>query len=324
MIGLGAALGILSGAGFGTAAALQKREAVSVEGGAARVLVALSTHRVWVGAVLLEFGAWIAQVAALAMAPVALVVPLTSLGTLLLMALGVLWLRERFGRVEVGAVIAVVAGSTMAAVAVATTGTTAARAPLAATTQIGIAAAAAALAAGTVRTRSGLGYGAAAGFLYAATIVSTKEIGDRLAVSGWHGVVLLAASPAPWLLAVLSVAALGLTQKAFQRVNAATATSALTAVETAGPIVVGFTLYNERFPGGAAAVLLVMGLLLALGGLAAFTLGTKDDAPAGRPGQGDGDRSGWITASPSRPRRPEPSRPRTPRSTPDPPEAPHS
>jgi len=89
-------------------------------------------------------------------------------------------------------------------------------------------------------------------------------VGDRFAVHGLGAVKLLLASPTPYLLAVLAIAALGLVQAGFQRANAASVVAALTAVDTIGPILAGFLLYHERFPSGAAGPLLAVGIATAI------------------------------------------------------------
>ena len=112
--------------------------------------------------------------------------------------------------------------------------------------------------------RTGIAYGVAAGFLYAATAIYTKEVGDRFAVYGIGAVGRLLASPTPWLLAVLAIAALALVQAGFQRANAASVVAAMTSVDTIGPILAGFLLYHERFPSGAAGPVLAVGIAAAI------------------------------------------------------------
>jgi hypothetical protein len=132
--------------------------------------------------------------------------------------------------------------------------------------QVAIGLVALAVAAALSRVRTGIAYGAAAGFLYAATAIYTKEVGDRFAVHGFGAVKLLLASPTPWLLAVMAIAALALVQAGFQRANAASVVAAMTAVDTTGPILAGFLLYHERFPSDAAGPVLAVGIAAAIFG----------------------------------------------------------
>ena len=53
---------------------------------------------------------------------------------------------------------------------------------------------------GARQRRTAVGFGLVAGFLYAATGVYTKEIGDRLAVEHFRAIVPLLRGPVPWLL----------------------------------------------------------------------------------------------------------------------------
>jgi hypothetical protein len=268
---LGAILAVVAGTGYNASAAVQKREAVSVGTGVAvvRLLPALARRRVWLIASLLELLAWLSQAVALAVAPIAVVIPLMGLGGALLVFLGIRWLGERFSPVEIWAIILVAAGATAAAVA-AEHGRVA-RAPLPFTDQVIIAAVAVGAGLAIATFRTGIAYGTAAGFLYAATAIYTKEIGDRFAGHGVSAVGLLLASPTPWLIAAVAITALALVQAGFQRANAASVVAAMTAVDTIGPILAGFFLYHERFPAGAAGVGLALGVAAAIAGTALLT-----------------------------------------------------
>ncbi|MEA2254669.1 MAG: hypothetical protein QOG35_714 [Solirubrobacteraceae bacterium] len=70
----------------------------------------LARNRRWIGATALSIVGWPLQVAALAMAPLALVQPTLALGLLLLLVLGARILGERVGRREIAAVALVIAG----------------------------------------------------------------------------------------------------------------------------------------------------------------------------------------------------------------------
>jgi drug/metabolite transporter (DMT)-like permease len=265
---VGAILAAAAGVAYNTTAAIQKHEVVRVGAPPRRLLPALLLRPWWLAALLLDLAAWTAQTAAMALAPLVVVVPLLALGAALLVVLGVGWLGERFGRAELLAVALIAVG--VALVALAAGEVTVARAPLPAATQLAVAALAAGAALAAMCGRSGSAYGAAAGCLYAATAVLSKEIGDRVASLGLRALPLLVASPTPWLLALLAGGALWLVQVGFQRANAASVTAAMTALESLGPILAGFLLYRERWPAGGHGVLLLAGALLAVVGLTAL------------------------------------------------------
>jgi drug/metabolite transporter (DMT)-like permease len=241
---------------------------------ARRLPPALLRRPLWLLALLLDIAAWVTQAAGLALAPIALVVPLMAVGSTLLVLLGVRWLGERFGRAELAAVALVAAGGSAAAVAAG--GVAPARTPLGAGTQLGVAGVAAAAALLASRSRSGIALGMAAGCLYAGTAIWTKEVGDRLAADGWRALGLLLESPAPWLLALFGVVGLWLVQAGFQRANAASVTAAMTAVESVGPVLAGFLLYHERWPSGAGFPLLAAGIAAAV--LGATMLAARHEA----------------------------------------------
>lgn len=262
MLVLGATLAAASGLAYNATAAVQKHETVRAGVPARRLLPALLRRPLWLLALLLDLAAWVIQAAALALAPIELVVPLMAVGAVLLVLLGVRWLGERFGRAELTAVALVAAGGSVAAVAA--EGVAPARAPLGAGAQLGVAAAAAATALLASRSHSGVALGTAAGCLYAATAICTKEVGDRLAADGWRALGPLLQSPTPWLLALFGVVALWLVQAGFQRANAASVTAAMTAVDSVGPVLAGFLLYHERWPSGAGRPLLATGIAAAV------------------------------------------------------------
>ena len=266
MLVLGATLAAASGLGYNATAAVQKHEAVRTKVPARRLLPALVRRRLWLLALLLDLTAWVAQAAALSLAPIELVIPLMALGTVLLVVLGVSWLGERFGGAELTAVALVVAGASLATMAAG--GVAPARAPLSDATQLGLAAVAGVAALLASRSRGGIALGTAAGCLYAATAVFTKEVGDRVAGDGWHALGGLLVSPTPWLLVLLGVIALWLVQVGFQRANAASVTAAMTAVESIGPVLAGFLLYHERWPSAAGGWLLAAGIVTATLGAA--------------------------------------------------------
>lgn len=283
MIWLGAVAAVLTGIAYNLGAALQKREAVAVPVGRKGLLRALAKRKVWLAATALSTFAWGGQVAALALAPVALVVPLLSTGSAVLVVLGVRYLHERFRALELAGVAMVATGA--AAAGAAEAGSTASHEQLAFGIQLAIAGIAAVGAAITTRRRSATAYGVASGFGFAAVAIFSKEIGDGFARSGLHAVPQLLASPAPWLLIGASIVGLSLLQAGFQIGNAASVMAALAVPEAIGPIIAGFWLYHERYPTGVSAIVLPLGLASALAGTVLLTrhgrkLGEPEEAAA--------------------------------------------
>jgi hypothetical protein len=260
---LGACIAVVTGIAYNGAAALQKREAVQVEKGAG-LLARLVRRKLWVAATTLSLVAWVGQVASLAMAPVALVVPLLAVGSAVLVFLGIRFLNERFHAVELAGVALVVAGASLAGVA--ETGLRPSHTPLRFGVQLLIAAAAVIGALVLLRWRSGIAYGAASGFGFAAVAIFSKEIGDAFARRGVAAVPHLLASPAPWLLVGASTVGLSLLQAGFQRANAASVMAALAVPEALGPLIAGFWLWHEQYPHGISAVILPFGLASAISG----------------------------------------------------------
>ena len=266
MIALGALLAVLTGIAYNLGAALQKREAVEVPVGTKNLLAKLVRRKVWLAATALSTFAWGGQVASLALAPVALVVPLLATGSAVLVVLGVWFLHERFRKPELLGVALVAIGA--AAAGAAEAGETASRAPLTFTVQFLVGAVAVAGAAAIMRRGSALAYGMASGFGFAAVAIYSKEIGDGFASKGVRAVPHLLASPAPWLLIAVSIGGVSLLQAGFQRGNAASVMAALAVPESIGPLIAGFWLYHERYPHGASAAILPAGLACAVVGSA--------------------------------------------------------
>src|SRR5919204_1254967 len=155
---VGAILAAAAGVAYNTTAAIQRHEVVRVGAPPRRLLPALLLRPWWLAALLLDLAAWTAQTAAMALAPLVVVVPLLALGAALLVVLGVGWLGERFGRAELLAVALIAVG--VALVALAAGEVTVARAPLPAATQLAVAALAAGAALAAMCGRSGSAYGA--------------------------------------------------------------------------------------------------------------------------------------------------------------------
>jgi hypothetical protein len=280
LVALGALVALVTGIAYNLGAALQKREAVEVPVGTKGLLRRLLTRKMWLAATALSSVAWVGQVAALALAPVALVVPLLAAGSAVLVVLGVRYLHEKFRAPELAGVALVAIGA--AAAGASESGSTASHIPLRMSVQILIAVVAAVCALALLRRRSAVAYGAASGFGFAAVAIYSKEIGDGFARKGFGAVPHLLASPSPYLLLASSLAGLALLQAGFQRGNAASVMAALSVPESIGPIVAGFWLYHERYPHGVAAGALPAGLACAMAG--SFLLaryGRKLGEPAG-------------------------------------------
>jgi uncharacterized membrane protein len=262
----GALIAVATGVAYNLGAALQKREATEVAVGAKHLLRRLAKRKVWLAATALSTFAWVGQVAALALAPVALVVPLLATGSAVLVVLGVRFLHEKFRTPELVGVALVAIGA--AAAGAAEAGSTASHTPLRFTVQFLIVIIAGLLALFMLRWRSGVSYGVASGFGFAAVAIFSKEIGDGFANKGVRAVPHLLASPAPYLLLGVSLAALSLLQAGFQRANAASVMAALSVPESIGPLIAGFWLYHEKYPHGVAAGVLPAGLACAIAGSA--------------------------------------------------------
>ncbi|TML75641.1 MAG: hypothetical protein E6G04_12100 [Actinobacteria bacterium] len=176
------------------------------------------------------------------------------------------FLHERFRTSELAGVALVAAGA--AAAGAAEAGSTASHEALRFGVQFLIVIVAAVCAMLTLRWRTGVAYGAASGFGFAGVAIFSKEIGDGFAKRGFAAVPHLLASPAPYLLLVVSLGALSLLQAGFQLGNAASVMAALSVPESIGPLIAGFGLYHEKYPHGLAAVILPAGLACAIAGSA--------------------------------------------------------
>ena len=266
MTALGASLAVAAGLGYNASAALEKREAMAVGSHVpvVRLLPALARRPVWMAAMGANLLAWGAEAWALASAPIAVVVPLLNAGRIVLVALGIRWLHERFGWRELVAVALTTAGAATAAVSAGTEA--ASRVALHPWPLLLVAGAALAVALIVAARGTGLAYGAAAGCLYAATAVFTKEIGDRVAVDGWSAPRLLLTSPTPYVLLGLAAVAQAFVQAGLQRANAASVASATGVFATIGPIIAGFVLYHEAYPPGLRGAVLGVGIAAAVAG----------------------------------------------------------
>jgi drug/metabolite transporter (DMT)-like permease len=274
----GTVLSLVAGAGSSLAAALQKREALRVDAPVATILGRLARRPLWLAAMALDASAWGVLAAAMALAPIAVVLPLQGAGNALLVPIGIRLLGERYRGGETLAVLAALAGAAVVTAAGAAVET--ARAPLPAAALWAVAAVAVAGAFLTSRLKSGVACGATAGLLYSGTAIFTKEVGSRFAEEGAGAVTTLALSPTAWLFLMIGLAALAFIQSGFRRDNAAKVASVMTAIATAVPVLAGFLLYGEKLPRGGAGALLASGLALSLAGMVALARRQAATSPA--------------------------------------------
>jgi len=287
MLIVGSLLALVCGLANSTAAALEKRESVlqTSAGTGLRLLVVLARRGWWLLAMALSVLAWVAEAGALALAPIPVVTSLRSAGRGGLVLVGHHWLGERFGRVELTGVGMLAVGGVLVATSVAGGGKPAL--PLSNLTEGLVALGVGLVALALSRLHSGLLLGGAVGVLYVATGVFTKEVGDRFAREGLAAVPGLLLTPGPWVMVLFSVAAISVTQRAFQRANAASVAAASTAISADGLILAGLLLYKEPLGRGAAAVPLVVGIVIStLGAIALAIGGGRSRDGSARPGEG--------------------------------------
>jgi len=304
MLVLGSLLALLSGMLNAAAAGLEKREGMRTAPGhhGARLMLALLRRPPWLLAIVLSALAWIAEAVALAVSPIPVVATLRNAGRGLLVVGGGRWLAETFTWPELAGVGLAGAGGVLTAIGAAHSAVV--LKPLGNLTVTGVGAvcaiAAFAVSRGAYRlaasrrrgaepgsaaprrsNTAGVAIGAAVGILYAGTGVFTKEISDRFALHGLGGLRLALTSPSPWLMVVLAIWGQSLVQQAFRRANAASVSAANASVASLGLIFAGFTLYREGLPRGSGAILLTVGIVVALAGtvlLLAARPASKPDA----------------------------------------------
>ncbi|HXW80239.1 MAG TPA: hypothetical protein VEJ84_12115, partial [Acidimicrobiales bacterium] len=119
MLVLGSLLALLSGMLNAGAAALEKREGMRIPGRSGfRLLAALARRPIWLLAMALSSLAWVAEAAALALAPIPVTATLRNAGRGLLVVGGGRWLGERFSRLELLGVALATAGGILTAISV--------------------------------------------------------------------------------------------------------------------------------------------------------------------------------------------------------------
>lgn len=260
MLIAGVVLSLFSGLANASAAALEKREALVVAATVKgfRLLAALIRRPWWLVAMAVSVAAWVAQATSLALLPVAVAASLLGAGRALLVVLGVRWLGERFRARELVGVGLASAG----AIAVAATSQgNVSRVELSNWAQLALGGGAVVVAFVVTRWRTGIGYGAGAGVLFATTGAYTKEIADRFATHGLGGLVLVLAGPSLWVMLAFTVLALRYLQTAFREANAASVSATNAAVSMNGLILIGFVLYHEPFPSGPLGLVMLLGIL---------------------------------------------------------------
>ena len=311
MLVIGSILALVSGMLNAGAAALEKREGMRIPGRSGfRLLAALTRRPLWLLAMGLSSLAWVAEAASLALAPIPVTATLRNAGRGLLVVGGGRWLGERFSRPELLGVAMASAGRALTAISVVNSGVS--RKLLSNLTQllVGVTFMVAAGIVVALATRfgrrrgkeappadpgrekaAGIAIGGAVGLLFAGTGVFTKEIGDRFAVYGLGAFKSVLASTGLWMMLAMTVWAQSLLQQAFRRANAASVSAVNASVASLGLIGAGFVLYGENVPRGAAAVLLICGIVVSLAGTA-LLLGARPVSAGAVRGErgGNGDR----------------------------------
>ncbi len=255
-LGTGLVLGLVSAGAIGGGFALQHRVAAALPPLSLRrplaSLCALAGRPLWLGGFALGIAGWAAYVAALRLAPLSLV-QAASAGGIVVLALG----GGRLAPLERAGAGAALAGLVLlgASLGGAPAGREAPVATVALWLAVSVAAAALAAGSAAVRVLPAARLGTAAGVLYAAADVATKE-----AVAGGAGLALV---PAVVVCSALAFAAL---QLGFQRGGALATAGLATLWMNALPILAGGIVFAEPFPGGwrgsvraAAFVLVVCG-----------------------------------------------------------------
>jgi drug/metabolite transporter (DMT)-like permease len=249
-VAAGIALGAAAGCCFDGAVALQALETRAVTG-----VVGLLRRPRWLAATALAIGGWPLQIAALALAPLAVVQPSLAVGLVLLLWLGVRLLGEPARPRDYAAVAAIAVGLALLAWAAPEESSADERAAAIAIGGLGAVAALPWLARGRL---PGLVLVLAAGCGYAASGLGTK---------------LLTEASLAWAIPTAAVAGIGLADEmvALKRVGAARVAAGAFALQTAVPVLLAPVVTGEHWTrpvpilGGLA---LVVGASLILGAAA--------------------------------------------------------
>ncbi len=257
----GLALGLVSAGAIGGGFALQHRQAATLPPLSLRrplaSLLALARRPRWVGGFLLGIAGWAAYVAGLRLAPLSLVQAASAGGIVVLAG------RPR-GRERVG-----VAAALLGLVLLGLSLGGASGSGRAAASTLGLWLGLSALAAAAASRAGGAGLGTAAGVLYAAADVATKE-----ATRGGETLVLV-----PVVLAASGLAFAAL-QLSFQRGGRLATAGLATLWTNALPILAGTLVFGEPFPAGAEGALRAAAFGLVVSGGALLARGSVGDGDA--------------------------------------------
>lgn len=270
-VGGGLLLGLVSAGAIGGGFALQHAEAATLPRVSlrrpVRSLLALGRRPLWCAGLTLGLAGWAAYVAGLRLAPLSLVQAASAGGVVVLAFAG----GRPSRREQVGA-FAALTGLVMLGLSLDGGGGGRAASPIDLGLWLGVSAAGAALAAGPLARAllPGAGLGTAAGLLYAAADVATKE-----ATGGGSALALV-----PVVLGASGLAFVTL-QLSFQRGGRLQTAGLATLWTNALPIVAGSVVFHEPFPAGPAGILRGAAFCLAVAGGAALAgSGPDSTAPA--------------------------------------------
>jgi drug/metabolite transporter (DMT)-like permease len=261
--GAGLAVAALASACYETGYAFQALEARGVPARHAlrtSLLGQLARNGRWLAATALSVLGWPLQVAALALAPLALVQPTLALGLLLLLLLGSRVLGEVVGRRELAAVGLVVAG--IAAIALSAPGRGSTTVGTSAIVALAALAALAALPYVTGGRRRALLAVLSAGAADSVAALAAKLVAGELGAGRWAIALGLAA-----LAALAGVLATVSEMSALQRMAATRVGPIVLAIQIAVPVVLGATVAGEDWgatPGGG--LVLVAGVATVIAG----------------------------------------------------------
>jgi drug/metabolite transporter (DMT)-like permease len=227
-------------------------------------LRALMTHRRWLAGFLVGIAGWGLYVAALSLGTLSLVQAVAAGGVGILAVAVWMRRRERPSPRELVAAAAAVGGLLLLTMTV-SSGAQDSPSTAAVGAWLGVSIALAALAAATPRRR-GAGLGVAAGLLYAAGDVATKD-------ATLHAWMLI-----PVVLACHGLAFVAL-QLGFQRGGPLATIGTSTLLTNAVPILAGIVLFHDRLPHGAARPLLALAFALVVVGAAALALAREQHDP---------------------------------------------